>query len=91
MYLIIVEVLFWRYGGGFVGGGESYLDARVIVSLHDVVVVIPNYRASVFGFLSLGKETDYPGNMGLLDQIMALQYVMLTLFKKPLLFSYKSL
>ena len=54
-------------------GGESWYDGRVLASLHDVVIVIPNYRLSVFGFLSLGSETCCPGNMGLLDQIMALK------------------
>ena len=68
-----LEVLFWIYGGGFVVGGESTYDARILASLHDVVVVIPNYRVSVFGFLSLGINTDHPGNMGLHDQIMALK------------------
>ena len=54
-------------------GEEAYYDARVLASLHDIVVVIPNYRVTVFGFLSLGKDTDYPGNIGLHDQIMALK------------------
>ena len=66
-------MLFWIYGGGFACGGESYYDASVIASLHDVVVVIPNYRVTVFGFFSTGKDTDHPGNMGLLDQVMALK------------------
>jgi len=68
-------VLFWIHLEGFIYGGEFYCDAKVIASFHDVVVVIPNYRVSVFGFLSLGRDTDYPGNMGLLDQIMALKLV----------------
>ena len=66
-------MLVWFYGGGFVYDAEFFYDGKVIASLHDVVVVIPNYRVSIFGFLSLGRETDYPGNMGLLDQIMALK------------------
>jgi len=38
-------VLFWIYGGGFqIGGSKSY-DGNVLASLHDVVVVVPNYRA----------------------------------------------
>jgi len=65
--------LFWIYGGGFNVGGESYYDAKVLASLYDVVVVVPNYRLGVFGFLSLGRETECPGNMGLHDQIMALK------------------
>ena len=73
LFKINFEVLFWIYGGGFIFGGESFYDARAIASLHDVVVVIPNYRVSIFGFLALGRDTDHPGNMGLLDQIMAMK------------------
>ena len=72
---ICAQVLIWFYGGAFVNGGESFYDGSVLASLHNVVVVIPNYRVSVFGFLSLGNNTNYPGNMGLLDQIMAMRYV----------------
>ena len=68
-----MQVLLWIYGGEFKNGGESFYDGSVLASLHDVVVVIPNYRMLSFGFLSLGKHTDYAGNMGLLDQIMAME------------------
>ena len=54
-------------------GGESFYDAKVLASLYDVVVVIPNYRLGSFGFLAFGRDTDYPGNVGLHDQIMALK------------------
>ena len=54
-------------------GGENYYDPSVLASLHDVIVITPNYRVNVFGFLSLGQHTDYPGNVGLLDQNMALK------------------
>ena len=65
--------MFWIYGGGFNFGGEAAYDGTVLSSLHDVVVVIPNYRLSLFGFLSLGHDTKYPGNVGLMDQTMALK------------------
>ena len=55
-------------------GGEVYYDASVFASLFEVVVVAPNYRVNAFGFLSLGQDTDYPGNAGMMDQIMALKY-----------------
>ena len=69
----VFKVLVWIYGGGFAIGGEAYFDLSALVSLHNVVVVVPNYRLNVFGFLSLGQNTDYPGNVGLLDQTMAMK------------------
>ena len=39
-----------------------------------VVIVTINYRLGPFGFLSLGNE-DVPGNAGLRDQSMALDWV----------------
>ena len=67
--------MFWIYGGGFSIGCESQYNMSVIASLHDVVVVVPNYRVGVFGFFSMGQDTKYSGNAGLLDQRMALKYV----------------
>jgi len=46
----------------------------VIVAETDVIFVSLNYRVSIFGFLFLDHE-DAPGNMGLLDQNMALRWV----------------
>jgi len=70
-----LPVLFWIYGGGFQIGGQISYDGNVLSSLHDVVVVIPNYRVSCFGFLSFsGENSPCTGNMGLLDQNMALQW-----------------
>jgi len=70
-----LPVLFWVYGGGFQIGGQLSYDGNVLASLHDVVVVIPNYRVSCFGFLSFsGENSPCTGNMGLLDQNMALQW-----------------
>jgi len=46
----------------------------VIVAETDVIFVSLNYRVSIFGFLFL-DHIDAPGNMGLLDQNMALRWV----------------
>ncbi|MFB7722422.1 carboxylesterase family protein [Nocardia sp. NPDC056100] len=67
-------VLVWLHGGGFVtgyGGGERNSGARLAEN-EDIVVVCPNYRIGPFGYLYLGAGQ---GNMGLLDQIAALQWV----------------
>lgn len=63
----------WLYGGGFTIGGECCYDMSVLTSLHDIVVVVPNYRVGLFGFLSMGKDSVLPGNAGLLDHIMAMK------------------
>lgn len=74
-------VFVWYYGGGFVAGGNSELryDGEALAK-KGVIVVEPNYRLGVFGFLShpeLTKEsgTNSSGNYGLLDQVAALQWV----------------
>ena len=42
--------------------------------VHGVIIVTVNYRLGPLGYLSLGLE-DIPGNMGQLDQVMALTWV----------------
>ena len=54
-------------------GSSGFYNGKVLVSFHDVVVVIPNYRLNAFGFLTMGKGSNYPGNMGMLDQVKALE------------------
>ncbi|CAB1351420.1 unnamed protein product [Coregonus sp. 'balchen'] len=44
-------------------------------NLTRVVVVSMNYRIGAFGFLALHGSSEAPGNVGLLDQRMALQWV----------------
>ena len=72
-------VLFWIYGGGFGGGysGDPEFDGNAMCAKGAVVVTI-NYRCGVFGFFSLPELEEangYAGNVGLLDQIAALEWV----------------
>src|SRR5215813_5486959 len=76
-----LPVFLWYYGGGFVAGGnsEKRYDGEALAK-RGIIVVEPNYRLGVFGFLShpeLTKESGHTssGNYGLLDQVAALQWV----------------
>lgn len=71
-----MPVMFWIYGGGFQMGGTSPYSGSVLASLHDVVVVMANYRVNIFGLMSFKPgETTCNGNMGMLDQVCALEWV----------------
>jgi carboxylesterase type B len=69
-------VMFWIHGGGFISGTASLelFNGEVMASRGDVVVVTINYRLQALGFLYTGSD-DAPGNMGLWDQALALQWV----------------
>lgn len=54
-------------------GFSDVFDGTTLASLHDVIIVVPNYRVGVFGFFSLGKDSVCKGNAGLLDQVLSLQ------------------
>ncbi|XP_059142642.1 neuroligin-4, X-linked-like [Physella acuta] len=69
----LVPTMMFIHGGGFYGGtGALYNFTNV--ALRGVAVVSINYRLDVFGFLSTLDET-IPGNFGLLDQVLALEWV----------------
>ena len=76
-----LPVMVWIYGGGFVAGttSEGRQDGTRLAQ-QGVIVVSMNYRLGVFGFLvlpELAKESSHcaAGNYGLLDQLLALQWV----------------
>jgi len=68
-----LPVLVWFHGGGYTGGGNIQYPGHFLAT-RDTIVVVPNYRLGVFGFASTPDQT-IRGNMGMLDQIMALQFV----------------
>ncbi|KKA30561.1 hypothetical protein TD95_004517 [Thielaviopsis punctulata] len=76
-----LPVLFWIFGGGFQFGGTSTYEGapfvdEAISNDMPVIIVMPNYRTGAFGFLSGAEiKADGAGNLGLLDQRLALQWV----------------
>ncbi|CAN7937551.1 unnamed protein product, partial [Ixodes hexagonus] len=69
-------VIVWIHGGAFAFGSsyQSWYNGSLLTAMHDVVVVTINYRLGIFGFLAAGVA-DAPGNVGLLDQNLALKWV----------------
>ena len=71
-------VLVWIHGGAFIGGASNLFDGSEFARDHGIVVVSVNYRLGVFGFVNFGDALDdpgMPGNLGLRDQMAALQWV----------------
>ncbi|NP_001267763.1 acetylcholinesterase-like isoform X1 [Aplysia californica] len=70
------SVIVWVYGGGFYSGSSTLdiYDARYLAAENDVVVVSMQYRVGALGFLTLNTP-EAPGNAGLWDQRMALEWV----------------
>jgi para-nitrobenzyl esterase len=68
-----LPVLVWIHGGSFMNGSGSVAEYNGAAFARDgVVCVTINYRLSAEGFLYLG---DGIANLGLLDQLAALQWV----------------
>ncbi|XP_038054290.1 acetylcholinesterase-like [Patiria miniata] len=69
-----LAVMVWFHGGSYRNGLGSVYDASQLALKGDVVVVTMNYRLGPFGFLYTGDE-NAPGNVGLMDQQLALRWV----------------
>jgi len=68
-------VMVWIYGGGFqIGSSNETLYGSGKLMGYDVISVTLNYRLGSLGFISTGDDV-IPGNYGLWDQILALQWV----------------
>lgn len=67
----------YDFFAGFYSGSSSLdvYDGRYLAHTESLIVVSVNYRIGAFGFLALHGSTEAPGNVGLLDQRMGLQWV----------------
>ena len=61
------------HGGAFILGTYAANNPNYLLD-EDIVLVNIHYRLGVLGFMCLDLPTS-PGNMGLMDQILALQWV----------------
>lgn len=74
-------VMVFIYGGAFIYGynADPLYDGAYTAAYGDVVVVSMNYRLGALGFLSGIKDNktgeEINGNFGILDQILALEWV----------------
>lgn len=70
-------VMVFLHGGGFETGQPSRPreNGRLLSSRHDVVVVAPSHRLGVFGYLNIGESNGGSANVGMLDIVLALEWV----------------
>lgn len=73
-------VMFWCHGGAFISGSGSsaWYDGTNLCRKGDVVVVTINHRLGAFGYLhleDLGDKFGSSGNAGMLDIVVALEWV----------------
>lgn len=70
-------IMVWIFGGGFWSGSSvlDMYDGSQLAARRDVIVVTLNYRLGPLGFMYLQNNTEVPGNAGLFDQALALQWV----------------
>ncbi|KAM4694527.1 cholinesterase isoform 1-T3 [Discoglossus pictus] len=71
------SVMVWIYGGGFATGTSSLAiyDGKYLARTERVIVVSMNYRVGALGFLAFPGNSEAPGNVGLFDQRLALQWI----------------
>ena len=69
-------VMVWIYGGGFYSGTTTLnvYDGKILAAVNNIIVVSIGYRVGALGFLTLNTP-GAPGNSGLFDQLMGLDWV----------------
>ncbi|XP_046397713.1 venom carboxylesterase-6-like [Ischnura elegans] len=73
-YAKLPVIIFLHTGAFLVSSGQSSLWGPQYFMDHHCILVTINYRLGPFGFLSTGDSV-VPGNMGLKDQVLAMQWV----------------
>lgn len=70
-----LPVFVWIHGGAFLGGsGSDPMYRAETLACQGMVVVTVNYRLGILGFMA-HPSFEKKGNFGLMDQILALQWV----------------
>jgi para-nitrobenzyl esterase len=71
-------VMVWIHGGAYMSGSANPYDGAALACEGDITVVTINYRLGVLGFVNFGDVLGLPAipsNLGLRDQIAALEWV----------------
>ncbi|GFT66653.1 venom carboxylesterase-6 [Nephila pilipes] len=69
-----LPVLIYFHPGRFSFGSKEEYGPDFLLKVHEMVIVIPNYRLGILGFLS-NKDSAFPENLGLWDQRIAMKWV----------------
>ncbi|XP_046566292.1 acetylcholinesterase-like [Haliotis rubra] len=71
-----LTTMVWIYGGSFQTGSINIplYNGQYLAAEKNVIVMSMNYRVGAHGFIFLGPDT-FPGNQGLMDQALALQWI----------------
>lgn len=70
-YPVLIEI----HGGAFQMGSNQWMNRALSQAGRNFVHVAINYRLGALGFLHLGEDYPDSGNLGILDQIAALRWV----------------
>ncbi|XP_059086182.1 cholinesterase-like [Tigriopus californicus] len=73
----LLPVLVWIHGGSHSTGAASLdiYDGQQLALRGEIIFVAIQFRLGPLGFMYLGERSGIPGNMGLLDQVKALDWI----------------